>query len=286
MALRAQRRPHRIDDRELSQRADVAVDAALPAYRGGVVESRVYRRLALGTSFMANCRRRERTPGCDSAPTSARGRCSLLLSRRREPGMPEIASIFGTHPDIGPLLEMKAMPATSTVSPGSEFQNFLYAPICQDPDGMTLSVLSALARQDVDPWTEAARLSALPREAATQQITDLLGGLPRRTLACVNCVEVAARLSALLPRSAGAKLSGVLQSPATAPQHPMAFAFNWRFFYLYLCLMLLTNWLVAEFRTPPPSQPASATQAGVATTTPKGDAPSSPLGNTPPSSSH
>jgi len=177
------------------------------------------------------------------------------------------------------------MPTTSTLSPGSEFQNFLYAPVCQDQDGMTLSVLSALARQDVDPWTEAARLSALPRETATQQITDLLGGLPRRTLTHLNCEEVATRLSALLPRNPGSKLTGMLQSPATASQHPMAFPFNWRFFCVYLCVMLLTNWLMAEFRAPPSSQPAPATQAGV-TTTPKSDARSSRLEDTAPSSSH
>ncbi len=153
---------------------------------------------------------------------------------------------------------------------GSEFQNFLYAPICQDQEGMTLSVLSALARQDVDPWTEAARLSQLPKETATKQITDLLDGLPRRTLACLDRAEVAARLSALLPRNAAVKVSGMMKSLSTAQQTAIPLAFNWRFFCLYLCLMLLVNWLTAEFR----AQSASDSRPAVVTKAPKTQPPS------------
>jgi hypothetical protein len=173
------------------------------------------------------------------------------------------------------------MRAAAIPSQGSEFQKFLYAPICQDQEGMTLSVLSALARRDMDPWTEAARLSQLPKETATRQITDLLDGLPRPTLACLDRMEVAARLSALLPRNPAAKVSGLPQSAATAGQTPRAFAFNWRFFYLYLCSMMLMNWLLAEFREPPASPTAPATPSGVATKAPQSASPSNSTDNTP-----
>jgi len=142
-----------------------------------------------------------------------------------------------------------------------EFQNFLYAPICQDQEGMTLSVLSALARQDLDPWTEAARLSQLPKETAIKQITNLLDRLPRRTLACVDRVEVAARLSALLPVNAEFISSGMSRSSATAAQTQTVPSFNWRFLCLYFCLVLLMNWLMSEFR----SQPTSGTPPAVVT---------------------
>src|ERR1700735_5126421 len=91
---------------------------------------------------------------------------------------------------------MRVAPITSQ---GSEFQQFLYAPICED-QGMTLSVLSALARQEIDPWTEAARLSQLPEETAVEQIIALLDALPRRIVASLDRMKVASRLSALLPR--------------------------------------------------------------------------------------
>jgi hypothetical protein len=53
---------------------------------------------------------------------------------------------------------------------GSEFDNFLLAPIGDDNNGMLLSVLSALARLDVDPWEEAAVLARLPGDVATRAI--------------------------------------------------------------------------------------------------------------------
>jgi hypothetical protein len=46
--------------------------------------------------------------------------------------------------------------------PGSEFNDFLFAPIGEDRNGMLVSVLSGLARSDVDPWQEATRLAELP----------------------------------------------------------------------------------------------------------------------------
>jgi hypothetical protein len=176
------------------------------------------------------------------------------------------------------------MRVAATTSQGSEFQNFLYAPICQDQEGMMLSVLSALARQDVDPWAEAARLSQLPKETAVKQITDLLDGLPRRTLACLDRVEVAARLSALLPGNSGSKVSRTLSASATARGDPRVLAFNWRFFYLYLGLMLLMNWFMAELRTPLTPPTTSKTPPGVVTNVPTSDSPSSSLGDTVPTS--
>lgn len=43
---------------------------------------------------------------------------------------------------------------------------------------MVLTLLSALARQNVDPWQEAADLSKLPRDIAMQRITSRLETLP------------------------------------------------------------------------------------------------------------
>jgi hypothetical protein len=41
---------------------------------------------------------------------------------------------------------------------GSEFDDFLFAPIGgQDRDGLMVSVLSALARVNFDPWQESIR---------------------------------------------------------------------------------------------------------------------------------
>jgi len=55
---------------------------------------------------------------------------------------------------------MTEMARCTSISPlGSEFGIFLFAPIGKDRDGMLLSVVSALARLDVDPWQEADELA-------------------------------------------------------------------------------------------------------------------------------
>ena len=43
---------------------------------------------------------------------------------------------------------------------------------------MLLSVLSALARLDIDPWHEAAKLAVLPGETATHRLASLIAALP------------------------------------------------------------------------------------------------------------
>ena len=57
--------------------------------------------------------------------------------------------------------------SATAFSLGPEFDPFLFAPIGAEPNGMPLSVLSALARIGADPWQEAARLTALSEANAT-----------------------------------------------------------------------------------------------------------------------
>ena len=62
-------------------------------------------------------------------------------------------------------------PVASDIGPQFDF---LCAPIGEDRNGTTLSVLSALARLDVDPWSEATSLARMPREAAAERLTALI----------------------------------------------------------------------------------------------------------------
>jgi len=88
-----------------------------------------------------------------------------------------------THAALAPLI-------------GPEFDEFLGAPIGEDRNGTRLSVLSALARLDVDPWREAKSLARMPRAAAVVRLTALIDSLPHETAGGV----CAADLVALLPR--------------------------------------------------------------------------------------
>ena len=81
----------------------------------------------------------------------------------------------------------------------AEFEAFLFAPVREEPNGMTLSVVSALARLDIDPWQEAASLAILPIEVATRRLASLIATLPGASLDCPKPDEIAASLIALLP---------------------------------------------------------------------------------------
>jgi hypothetical protein len=90
--------------------------------------------------------------------------------------------------------------SASVLSLKSEFNDFLFATIGEDGHGMQLSVLSALARLDVDPWQEAVKLAQLSAEAATQRLSSLIAALPEGQLNNLDIRMVAARLIARLPR--------------------------------------------------------------------------------------
>lgn len=82
---------------------------------------------------------------------------------------------------------------------GSEYNAFLFAPIGEEASGLKLSVLSALARQNIDPWQEAATLARLSTSAARSRLAGAITAALGRTSDADN---VAAHLIVLLPRTA------------------------------------------------------------------------------------
>ncbi len=95
----------------------------------------------------------------------------------------------------------------------SEFDDFLFAPIDDDGNGMLLSVLSALARLNLDPWQEAADLARLPGDTATRRLASLIEELSMRPSAHRDVEAIAAGLIALLPRRVGTGNSASRTSP-------------------------------------------------------------------------
>jgi hypothetical protein len=95
-----------------------------------------------------------------------------------------------THAALAPLI-------------GAEFDKFLYAPIRDDRNGTPLSVLSALARLDIDPWQEAASLARMPRDTAATRLTALIVALPDEPTKDISAKTIAADLVALLPKPTG-----------------------------------------------------------------------------------
>jgi len=81
----------------------------------------------------------------------------------------------------------------------STYDAFLFAEIGEERNGMLLSVLSALARLDLDPWREAASLSRLQAPAANERLASLLSALPSSQIS-VPAPAAINRLIGLLPR--------------------------------------------------------------------------------------
>jgi hypothetical protein len=132
----------------------------------------------------------------------------------------------------------------------SDFDDFLYAPIREDRSGLPLSVVSALARLDVDPWEEAAKLAAMSGEAATQRLSVLIASLPAQPPIDPECRTIAARLIALLPRQPVAAAAAHTKAARleAAPKSP---ALTYALYYvLFMLFILVSQWLIGNREAP------------------------------------
>jgi hypothetical protein len=79
----------------------------------------------------------------------------------------------------------------------NDFDAFLFAPIGKDAGGIPVSLLTALARLDIDAWEEAASLAHMPTKSATHRLASLLAKLPNGPEPG-EAVRIATRLVELL----------------------------------------------------------------------------------------
>ncbi len=86
----------------------------------------------------------------------------------------------------------------------SQFDRFLFAPLHENGE-TPLSVLSALARQDVDAWQEAARLAQLPKDHAVNSLASTIWKSDSERWSPSEASIVAARLIELLPSHNGSR---------------------------------------------------------------------------------
>lgn len=148
----------------------------------------------------------------------------------------------------GPVIEMKRSVPVSSL--GSEFDEFLLAPIGEDNNGMLLSVLSALARLDVDPWEEAATLARLPADTATRKLASLIAALPDGPSARPDSGTIAARLIPLLPRRVGSDVLSRLTLPDIEPVTKSPVVRYLIFYVIFTLFMLTCQWLLGSAQAP------------------------------------
>lgn len=102
-----------------------------------------------------------------------------------------------------PETKRPSVPSARAANLGPEYNKFLFA-IAAEDNGTPVTVLSALARQDLDPWAESAALSRLPPALAVQRLSRLLAPAAgsARIEAPPQLRRTATKLVALLPSAA------------------------------------------------------------------------------------
>jgi hypothetical protein len=81
----------------------------------------------------------------------------------------------------------------------SDLNNFLFADVGTEANGMTLCVLSVFARLGSDPWREAGRLADLSKPEATDSLAHTIADMPTSLWKFADAAVIAARLTRLLP---------------------------------------------------------------------------------------
>lgn len=103
---------------------------------------------------------------------------------------------------------------------------------------MRLSVLSALARTNVDPWEEATRLAAMPKAIAETTLLSILDLVSDRSWKSPEAAAVAARLVRLLPRPGEAAAIAATATATTATAHRKNYWWLWVGFWVAMSLMM------------------------------------------------
>lgn len=135
----------------------------------------------------------------------------------------------------------------------SRYDDFLFARVWDEPGGMRLSVLSALARMNFDPWEEAARLATLSTSDAERSLVSTFNLLPGHPQTSPETEILAARLVALLPK-AGPATAAKVATVTGGHEQRMSYWLVW------LCIAIAMSFLS-------PPRLATKTSAGASAST-------------------
>ena len=130
------------------------------------------------------------------------------------------------------------MPVSDVLRPdGSSFDPFLFAEVGKDGAGATVTVLSALARLGLEPWTEASALALLGRDAAQVRLQAHLASFRDVPALGDESGNVATRLVALLPK----RVSHRASIPASSVKHS---SYRMPFFWILaavICILVIAR---------------------------------------------
>jgi hypothetical protein len=150
-------------------------------------------------------------------------------------------------------------PRFSTLN--ARYEDFLYAPVCEDVNGTRLSVLSALARMNVDPWDEATRLAAMPKAIAENTLLSILDLVSGKNWKSPEAAAIAARLVRLLPQSgeAAAMPGG---SANAAAGNAKVLDLRKSYWWVWVCFALAVSFMTPHHQVTTANAPAATSQSG------------------------
>ena len=122
----------------------------------------------------------------------------------------------------------------------SDLNDFLFASVGDQQNGMPLNLVSALTRLDVDPWEEAGRLATLPKALAAEALAPLIARLPIFRPPQSDNLAISQRLVELLPA----------RRQAATPAREQAGAKDKKYFYAVMLLACLALGAAAIWAMP------------------------------------
>jgi len=137
----------------------------------------------------------------------------------------------------------------------ASYDEFLFAPVCEDANGMRLSVISALARMNVDPWEEATRLAAMPQAIAEKTLLSILDLVSGRSWKSPEAAAIAARLVRLLPPTGEAATVA-----ATAAANGSAQRTN--YWWVWVAFALAMSFMTPHHQAPTANAGAATSESG------------------------
>jgi hypothetical protein len=127
-----------------------------------------------------------------------------------------IASTATKHNIFIPLWEYNMPSSDAFALSQSGLNEFLFASVGTEANGMTLSLVSVFARRGHDPWLEAGRLAGLPKVEAIESLARSIADMPTSIWSLPAATTIAARLISLLPTKSGKSGSVPLASANVA----------------------------------------------------------------------
>lgn len=88
----------------------------------------------------------------------------------------------------------------------SALNPFLFSEVGVEANGLSLSVVSMLARDGKDPWDEAAGLAAMPGPRAVERLAAMIAAMPAALWPLPAATDIASRLVSALPAGAPAPI--------------------------------------------------------------------------------